>query len=36
MRVVSEIRTRQELQQIKSTMEVFIVTNRIKQLAELA
>jgi len=36
MRMVSEVRTRQELDEMKSIMEIFIVNNRIKQLAEMA
>jgi len=36
MKVVSEIRTEQELNELKSTMEIFIVTNRIRQLAQMA
>jgi hypothetical protein len=33
MRIVSEVRTQQELSELKSTMEIFIVSNRIKELA---
>jgi len=36
MKVVSEIRTQQELNELKSTMEIFIVTTRIRQLAQLS
>jgi len=36
MKVVSEIRSQQELNDLKSTMEIFIVTNRIRELAQLA
>ena len=36
MRMVSEVRTRRELDEMKSIMEIFIVNNRIKQLAEMA
>lgn len=34
MKIVSEVRTRQELNELKSTMEIFIVSNRIRQLAQ--
>lgn len=34
MRIVSEVRTKQELKELKSTMEIFIVNTRIKQLAQ--
>jgi len=33
MRIVSEVRTQQELDEMKSVMEIFVVNNRIKQLA---
>jgi len=36
MRIVSEIKTRQELIEMKSTMEIFLVSNRIKQIAQTA
>jgi len=36
MKVVSEISTRQELDDLKSTMEIFIVSNRIKELAQMS
>ena len=36
MKVVSEIRTQQELNELKATMEIFIVTNRIRQIAQTA
>ena len=36
MMVVSEVNTRKELDEIKSIMEVFVVNNRIKQLAQTA
>lgn len=36
MKIVSEIRSSQELDELKSVMEIFIVNNRIKQLAEMA
>jgi len=35
MIVVSEIRTQQEFDEIKSIMEIFVVNNRIKELAQL-
>ena len=35
MKVASEIRTRQELDEIKVVMEIFIVNNRIRELARL-
>jgi len=34
MKIVSEVRTQQELDDLKSTMEIFIVTNRVRQLAQ--
>jgi len=34
MRIVSEIRTPQEFDEMKSVMEIFIVNHRIKQIAE--
>ncbi len=36
MRIVSEVKTRQELNELKSVMEIFIVNNRIKELAQTA
>lgn len=36
MKIVSEIRSAQELEELKSVMEIFIVNNRIQQLAEMA
>lgn len=36
MKVISEIRSQQELNDLKSTMEIFIVSNRIRELAKLA
>lgn len=36
MKIVSEVRTRQELDELKSTMEIFLVSTRIKQLAQSA
>lgn len=36
MRMVSEVSSRQELEEMKSVMEIFIVSFRIKQLAEMA
>ncbi len=33
MRVVTEINTRQELDEMKSIMEVFVVNHRIRELA---
>jgi len=35
MKVASEIRTRQELDELKAVMEIFIVNNRIRELARL-
>jgi len=35
MKVASEIRTRQELDELKVVMEIFIVNNRIRKLARL-
>jgi hypothetical protein len=34
MKIVSEVKTQQEFDEMKSIMEVFVVCNRIKQLAE--
>jgi len=36
MKVASEIKTRQELNELKSVMEIFIVNNRIRELAQSA
>ncbi len=36
MKIVSEINSRDELDEMKSIMEIFVVNNRIKKLAELA
>ena len=34
MKIISEVRTQQELDEMKTVMEIFVVSNRIKQLAE--
>ncbi len=36
MKIISEVNNKQDFNELKSTMEVFIVTTRIKQLAEMA
>jgi hypothetical protein len=36
MRIVSEIKNKQELDDMKLIMEIFIVNNRIRELAEMA
>ena len=36
MRLVTELSTRQELDEMKSVMEIFVVCDRIKQIAETA
>jgi hypothetical protein len=36
MKIVSEVRTQQDLDELKSVMEIFIVNNRIRELAKLA
>ena len=36
MKIVSEIQTRQELEELKSVMEIFVVNTRIRQLAQFA
>jgi len=36
MKIVSEVRTQQELNEMKVVMEIFIVNTRIRQLAEMA
>lgn len=33
MRIVTEVSTRQELDEMKSVMEIFVVNDRIKELA---
>jgi hypothetical protein len=33
MKIISEISSRDELDEMKSIMEIFVVNNRIKQLA---
>ena len=34
MKIVSEVRTQQELEDMKMIMEIFVVKNRVRQLAE--
>lgn len=34
MKIVTEVKTKQEFDEIKTIMEIFVVTNRIKQIAE--
>ncbi len=36
MKIVSEVRTQQELDEMKSVMEIFVVSNRIKIIAGMA
>ena len=36
MKVVSDVKTKQELDEIKTVMEIFIINNRLKELARLA
>jgi hypothetical protein len=36
MRIVSEIKNKQELEDMKLVMEIFIVNNRVRELAEMA
>ena len=36
MRIVSEIKNKQELEDMKIVMEIFIVNDRIRELAEMA
>jgi len=36
MKIVSEVKTKQELDEMKSVMEIFLVNTRIKQLGSLA
>ena len=35
MKIVSEVNTRQEFDELKAVMEVFVVNHRIKQLADI-
>ena len=36
MKIVSEVKTQQELDELKIVMEIFIVNDRIRELARLA
>ena len=36
MKIVTEIKSQQELDEMKLVMEIFVITNRIKQIAEAA
>lgn len=36
MKMVTEVNTQQELDEMKTVMEIFVVSNRIKQLVEMA
>ena len=36
MKIVSEVKTQQELDELKIVMEIFIVNNRVRELARLA
>jgi hypothetical protein len=36
MKIVSEIKSEQELSEMKVVMEIFIVNTRVRQLAEMA
>ncbi len=36
MKIVSQVTTQQEFDEMKTVMEIFIVSNRVKQLAGLA
>ena len=36
MKIVSEVRTQQEFEEMKSIMEVFVVNHRVRQLAGMA
>jgi hypothetical protein len=36
MKIVSEIKNKQEFEEMKLILEIFIVNNRVKQLAEMA
>jgi hypothetical protein len=36
MRIVTEINNKQELEDMKIVMEIFIVNNRVRELAEMA
>jgi hypothetical protein len=33
MKIVSEVTTKQEFEEMKTVMEIFVVSNRIRQLA---
>ena len=33
MKIASEIKTRQDLDELKTIMEIFVVNNRVKELA---
>ena len=34
MKIVTEVNTQQELDEIKSVLEIFVVTTRVRQLVE--
>jgi hypothetical protein len=36
MKIASEIRSEQELNDLKAVMEIFVINNRIKELAQMA
>jgi len=36
MKIVSQVTTQQEFDEMKTVLEIFVVSNRIKQLANLA
>ena len=36
MNVASDIKSRQELDELKTVMEIFVVKNRVRELAKLA
>ncbi len=36
MKIVSEVKNQQELDELKIVMEIFVVNNRIKELAQYA
>ena len=36
MKIVSDVKTQQELDEIKAIMEIFIINNRLRELARLA
>ena len=36
MKIVSEVRSQQELNELKTVMEIFVVKNRIRELAQMA